>query len=55
MVGSDDGPVHAPKTVRVNITLPADALAEIDAYAETAGTTRSGLIVTATRKFIRAA
>ena len=50
-----EGPTRAPKTVRVNITLPEDALAEIDAYAETSGTTRSGLIATATRKFIRAA
>jgi predicted RNase H-like HicB family nuclease len=50
-----EGPVRASKTVRVNITLPEDALAEIDAYAETSGTTRSGLITTATRKFIRAA
>jgi predicted RNase H-like HicB family nuclease len=50
-----DGPVRAPKTVRVNITLPEDALAEIDAYAETFGTTRSGLIVTAARKYIRTA
>jgi len=49
-----EGPTRAIKTVRVNITLPEDALAEIDAYAETAGTTRSGLITTATRKFIRA-
>lgn len=50
-----DGPVRTSKTVRVNITLPEDTLAEIDAYAESAGTTRSGLIATATRKFIRAA
>jgi metal-responsive CopG/Arc/MetJ family transcriptional regulator len=41
--------------VRVNITLPEDTLAEIDRYAQTSGTTRSGLIATATRKFIRAA
>ncbi|MBL8831487.1 MAG: type II toxin-antitoxin system HicB family antitoxin [Rhodospirillales bacterium] len=46
---------RVPKTVRVNITLPEDALAEIDRYAENAGTTRSGLIVRATREFIRAA
>jgi predicted RNase H-like HicB family nuclease len=47
--------MRAPKSVRVNITIPEDTLAEIDAYAETSGTTRSGLIATATRKFIRVA
>ena len=46
---------RVPRTMRVNITLPEDALAEIDRYAENAGTTRSGLIVRAARAFIRAA
>jgi predicted RNase H-like HicB family nuclease len=50
-----EAPARTPKTVRVNITLPEDALAEIDNYAERSGTTRSGLIVRATREFIRAA
>jgi len=39
-----------PKTVRVNITLPEDALKEIDAHAERHGFTRSGFLVTAARK-----
>ena len=50
-----EAPRRFPKTVRVNITLPEDALAEIDRYAERSGTTRSGLIAHATRAFIRAA
>jgi predicted RNase H-like HicB family nuclease len=50
-----DAPSYTSRTVRVNITLPEDTLAEIDRYAKASGTTRSGLIATATRKFIRAA
>lgn len=49
--------VDAPrsvKTVRVNITLPEDALAEIDRAAESRGMTRSGFIVQAARKDIAA-
>ncbi len=38
------------KTVRVNITLPEDALRDIDDYAERHGFTRSGFLVTAARK-----
>lgn len=45
-------PNRTPKTVRVNITLPEDALQEIDAYAEREGFTRSGFIVRAARKAI---
>lgn len=40
----------APKTVSINITLPEDALREIDAHAEQNGFTRSGFLVTAARK-----
>ncbi len=40
----------SPKTVRVNITIPEDALREIDAHAEQHGYTRSGFLVTAARK-----
>jgi predicted RNase H-like HicB family nuclease len=40
----------APRAVRVNITLPEDALREIDAYAERHGFTRSGFLVTAARR-----
>ena len=45
--------VDAPKSdrsVRVNITLPEDTLAEIDRAAESRGMTRSGFIVQAARK-----
>ena len=39
-----------PRAVGVNITLPEDALREIDAYAERHGFTRSGFLVTAARR-----
>lgn len=42
----------APRVVRVNITLPEDVLAEIDAYAEGHGFTRSGFLATAARRVI---
>lgn len=38
------------KAVRVNITVPADALEEIDRYAEANGLTRSGLLVSAAKR-----
>jgi len=38
------------KAVRVNITLPEDVLAEIDAFAAAHGYSRSGFIAKATRK-----
>jgi hypothetical protein len=41
---------QAPKIVRVNITLPDDALREIDAYAEAQGYTRSGFLLKAARQ-----
>jgi predicted RNase H-like HicB family nuclease len=40
----------APKSVRVNITLPADMLGEIDRYAEEHGFTRSGFLVQAAKR-----
>jgi predicted RNase H-like HicB family nuclease len=43
------------KAVRVNITLPEDVLAQIDAYAEAHGFTRSGLLAQAARKLIAGA
>ena len=49
-------PVEAKsKSVRVNVTLPEDALREIDAYAETLGFTRSGFLLTAARRIMQAA
>jgi predicted RNase H-like HicB family nuclease len=43
------------KAIRVNITLPEDALREIDAYAEQLGLTRSGMILAATKRAMEAA
>src|SRR5690606_4262944 len=42
------------RAVRVNITLPEDALREIDAYAQAHGFTRSGLLVQAARRLMAA-
>jgi len=42
------------KAVRVNITIPQDALNLIDAYAEAHGYTRSGFLVKAARQAIAA-
>lgn len=44
-----------PKAVRVNITLPEDALREIDTYAEAHGFTRSGFLAQAAREVMRTA
>jgi predicted RNase H-like HicB family nuclease len=44
----------APRTVRVNITLPEDVLAEIDTYAEGHGYTRSGFIARAAKEAMEA-
>lgn len=43
---------EAPKTVRVNITLPADTLSAIDKHAEAQGFTRSGFLAVAARRAI---
>ena len=45
-----DSPAQATKTVRVNITLPADVLEQIDAVAEREGYSRSGFIVHAAKE-----
>jgi predicted RNase H-like HicB family nuclease len=47
-------PAEAVKSVRVNITLPADVLSEIDARAEQEGFTRSGFLAHAARKVLAA-
>ena len=49
-----DLPVSS-KVVRVNITLPEDALREIDAHAEAQGFTRSGFLLKAARQALAAA
>jgi predicted RNase H-like HicB family nuclease len=40
-------PQKAAKSVRVNVTLPEDVLAELDSYAESHGLTRSGFLLQA--------
>lgn len=42
------------KTVRINITMPADVLQEIDRYAEKEGYTRSGFLTQAAKKIMAA-
>jgi predicted RNase H-like HicB family nuclease len=41
-----------PKAVRVNVTLPADVLEQIDRYAEAHGFMRSGLLTQAAKKMM---
>ena len=43
-------PRRAPRSVRVNVTIAADELAEIDAYATRHGLTRSGFLAAAARR-----
>jgi predicted RNase H-like HicB family nuclease len=45
----------APRTVRVNVTLPETTLREIDAFAEANGFTRSGLLAQAAKRMMDAA
>ena len=49
-----DAPAAEVKSVRVNVTLPADVLGEIDKYAEREGFTRSGFLVQAAKKAMAA-
>lgn len=48
-----NAPSATPKIIRVNITLPEDVPAEVDAYAERPGLTRSGFLVKAARKALK--
>jgi predicted RNase H-like HicB family nuclease len=48
--------VPAPKlsrAVRINVTLPEDVLADVDAHARAHGFTRSGFLASAARRAIR--
>ncbi|HZZ60535.1 MAG TPA: type II toxin-antitoxin system HicB family antitoxin [Roseiarcus sp.] len=47
-------PPSAAKFVRVNVTIPEDVLAAIDAYAQEHGLTRSGFLATAAKKAMAA-
>jgi len=47
-------PAPVPRIVRVNITLPAEILEEIDRRAERDGFTRSGFLAQAARKALAA-
>lgn len=47
--------VPVRKSVRVNITVPADVLAEIDRYAESHGLTRSDFLTQAAKRALDAA
>jgi predicted RNase H-like HicB family nuclease len=49
-----DAPAAEVKSVRVNVTLPADVLREIDKYAEREGFTRSGFLAQAAKKAMAA-
>jgi hypothetical protein len=48
-------PTAAPRSVRVNVTIPSDVLEEIDRRAEQEGFTRSGFLTQAARKSLAAA
>jgi hypothetical protein len=45
-----DAPEAEVKSVRINITMPADVLDQIDRYAEREGFTRSGFLARAAKK-----
>jgi predicted RNase H-like HicB family nuclease len=47
-------PSEAVKSVRINITMPADVLEQIDLYAEQNGFSRSGFLAQAARKAMAA-
>ena len=45
-----DAPAADVKSVRINVTIPADVLDQIDQYAEREGFTRSGFLAQAAKK-----
>ena len=49
-----DAPAAQVKSVRINVTMPADVLDEIDQYAEREGFTRSGFLAQAAKKVMAA-
>jgi hypothetical protein len=49
-----EAPAAEVKSVRINITMPADVLDQIDRYAEREGFTRSGFLAQAAKKAMAA-
>jgi HicB_like antitoxin of bacterial toxin-antitoxin system len=49
-----EAPAAEVKSVRINITMPADVLDQIDRYAEREGFTRSGFLAQAAKKVVAA-
>jgi len=49
-----DAPEAEVKSVRINVTIPADILDQIDRYAEREGFTRSGFLAQAAKKAMAA-
>ena len=49
-----EAPAAEIKSVRINITMPADVLDQIDKYAEREGFTRSGFLAQAAKKVMAA-
>jgi predicted RNase H-like HicB family nuclease len=49
-----DAPEAEVKSVRINVTIPADVLDQIDRYAEREGFTRSGFLAQAAKKAMAA-
>jgi|SRR5277367_4433357 len=49
-----DAPAAEVKSVRINVTMPADVLEQIDQYAERQGFTRSGFLAQAAKKVMTA-
>ncbi len=47
-------PAAEIKSVRINVTMPADVLDQIDQYAKREGFTRSGFLAQAAKKAIAA-
>ena len=46
---------EAQKAVRINVTLPADVLQRVDAFAESHGYTRSGFLAAAAKRLLEEA
>lgn len=49
-----EAPAAEVKSVRINVTMPADVLDQIDQYAEREGFTRSGFLAQAAKKVMAA-